>query len=442
MKSIYVLPIFIIFFVIFAVAGPERFSAATNPEILSQQIERVSKAREVLIEEQRKLQSELEAVNKQTQSLGTAVKSLETTRRKLAADISVTQSKITSTNLNIHSLERTVEDKERQIGMHQEAIGLALQALSQYDSRSLVLDVLSSQKLSDFWQDRGQLAGLNARLVEEVDDLRETKSALSQQKKQKEVDKERILGLQAELSGQKSVVEESKLATEKLLAETKSKEAAYQQMLKDNLLRQEEFEQDLFKLESELQITLDPKLIPQSRPGVLAWPLDKVFITQRFGKTAGSARLYASGTHNGMDFRASQGTPVKTMLAGTVEGTGNTDEMNAQLRRTGQPVCGSYGRWVLIKHGNGLTSVYAHLSATIVQKGQSVKTGEIIGYSGGTPGYNGSGYSTGPHLHVGLFASQGVQIAQFTTSKHCKHTVVPVADPKAYLDPLAYLPSL
>jgi len=112
------------------------------------------------------------------------------------------------------------------------------------------------------------------------------------------------------------------------------------------------------------------------------------------------------------------------------------------LRRAGQPICGSYGRWVLIKHNNGLTSVYAHLSASIVEVGQSLKTGDIIGYSGGTPGVNGSGYSTGPHLHLGLFASQGVEIRQFTTSKHCKHTFVPIADLRAYLDPLAYLPSL
>ena len=415
---------------------------ATDPSALSAQIEQVRREREVLLADQKRLQTELEKVNAESQSLGTAVKSLDTTRKKLAADIKVTQSKINSTNLNIRSLEHTVLDKERQIETHQGAISLALKALSDYDSRSLLFDVLSASKLSDFWQDRSQLTELNTRLNEEVDNLRETKTVLSEEKKKKEQDKKKILSLQAELSGQKSVVEESKKAQERLLAETKSKEAAYQQMLAENLAQQKQFELDLFKLESELHITLDPSLIPSPRAGVLAWPLDFVYVTQRFGRTRGAARLYASGSHNGVDFRASQGTPVKSMLAGTVAGTGNTDEMNVQLRRAGQPTCGSYGRWILIEHGNGLTSVYAHLSAAIVQKGQSVKTGEVIGYSGGTPGVNGSGYSTGPHLHAGLFASQGVQIAQFTTSKNCKHVIVPIADPSAYLDPLAYLPAI
>jgi len=78
-----------------------------------------------------------------------------------------------------------------------------------------------------------------------------------------------------------------------------------------------------------------------------------------------------------------------------------------------------------------------------VQKGQRVTEGQVIGYSGGVPGANGSGYSKGQHLHVGLFASQGVEIRQFTTSIGCKQVFVPIAKGRdAYLDPLAYLPVL
>ena len=229
------------------------------------------------------------------------------------------------------------------------------------------------------------------------------------------------------------VVEESQKAKEKLLAETKSKEVTYQQMLAENLAKQKESEADLFRLESEIKFIFDPKSVPSPRPNILSWPLDTVFITQKFGKTVGASRLYASGSHNGLDFRASQGTRVLAMLSGTVEGTGNTDE---------QKGCYSYGRWVLIKHGNGLSSIYGHLSSSLVQKGQSIKTGEIIGYSGGTPRVFGSGYSTGPHLHIGLFASAGVSVQQFVTSKACQKVFVPIASVDAYLDPLAYLPSL
>lgn len=410
------------------------FAGATNPVELNRQIETIRREREALVEEQRKLQAELETLNKQSLNLGTAVKSLDATRKRLATDIKVTQSKINSTDLSIKLLENNIGDKESKIGTHEKAIGLAIQTISQQDTRPLWIDMLAATSFSDVWRDRTQLEGLSVSLKDEVLALKETKTQLTEEKKKKEEAKKEIVTLQTELTGQKKVVEANQQAKQRLLLETKNKEAEYQKMLAENLKRQEEFEQDLYKLESELKITLDPSLIPAARKGVLSWPLDKVYVTNYFGRVSGAAlRIYSSGTHNGVDFRAAQGTPVKAMLSGFVEGTGNTDEQRG---------CYSYGRWILIKHGNGLSSVYSHLSGTLVSKGQEVKTGQVIGYSGGTPRVYGSGYSTGPHLHVGLFASQGVSIRQFTQSRNCQQVFVPIADIKAYLDPLAYLPSL
>lgn len=411
---------------------PNLLNAAV-PSAVTAQIEAIRREREVLIEEQKRLQKELEAINRESLTLGSAVKSLDTTKKKLNADIRVTQSKIASTNLNIKALESTMAEKESEIETHREAIHSAIQSIFAYDKRSLLYDAIGAAKFSDFWRDRTELEGFSIKLKEEVENLRETKEVLNIQKEEKEKEKKRVLVLQGELTGQKVVVEESQKAKEKLLAETKNKETLYQQILTENLARQKQFEADLFRLESELRINIDDKLVPQPRNGILSWPLDSVYITQRFGRTSGSTRLYTSGTHNGVDFRAAQGTPVKVMLGGIVEGAGNTDEQRS---------CHSYGRWILVKHTNGLSSVYAHLSHSLVSTGQTVETGQVIGYSGGTPRVFGSGYSTGPHLHVGLFASQGVSVRQFTTSRGCQQVFVPIADVRAYLDPLAYLPSI
>ena len=426
------LPVFIFLILISCIINPKSI-LAVNPNELSQKIEQVRKERESLLEEQKRLQQELETINKEALTLGTAVKSLDATRKKLATDINVTQSKINSTSLTISSLDGTIKEKEYQISTHRQAIADTLALLSERDKKPLVMSLLASVRLADIWGDSNHLEDLTKKLEEEINNLRETRIILSQEKIEKEQTVKAQANLKAQLDGQKSIVEENKKAKEKLLAQTKSEEVAYQSMLRDNLARQQEFEADLFKLESELKITLDPTLLPTARPGVLAWPLDKVYITQRFGKTAASGRLYASGSHNGIDLRATQGTAVKAMLSGVVEGTGNTDEQRG---------CGSYGGWILVRHNNGLSSIYGHLSARLVQKGQSVETGEVIGYSGGMPGVFGSGYSTGQHLHLGLFASQGVSVQQFVTSRNCKQIFVPIADVKAYLDPLAYLPSL
>jgi murein DD-endopeptidase MepM/ murein hydrolase activator NlpD len=107
-----------------------------------------------------------------------------------------------------------------------------------------------------------------------------------------------------------------------------------------------------------------------------------------------------------------------------VEGVGDTDV-----------VCpgASFGKWVFIRYDNGLASTYAHLSLITAKAGQRVSTGDVVGYSGNT------GYSTGPHLHMSLYAGQGVKISTLKSSV-CQGTyTMPIADTKAYLDPLIYL---
>ena len=115
---------------------------------------------------------------------------------------------------------------------------------------------------------------------------------------------------------------------------------------------------------------------------------------------------------------------MKASLIGIVEGVGNTDEING---------CYSYGKWVLIRHNNGLSTLYAHLSKINVSTGQQVETGQLIGYSGDT------GIVDGPHLHFTVYATQGVKITKFTNSINCKSNTIPTADTNAYLNPLSYL---
>jgi murein DD-endopeptidase MepM/ murein hydrolase activator NlpD len=82
--------------------------------------------------------------------------------------------------------------------------------------------------------------------------------------------------------------------------------------------------------------------------------------------------------HLGVDYAAGQGTPVRCVGLGVVQSAGNL---------------GGYGNAVVIKHSNGHSTVYAHLSKMLVRRGQSVSQGQAIGLVGAT------GWATGPHLH-------------------------------------------
>ena len=82
--------------------------------------------------------------------------------------------------------------------------------------------------------------------------------------------------------------------------------------------------------------------------------------------------------HLGVDYAAAKGTPVRNVGLGVVESAGNM---------------GGYGNAIVIKHNNGHSTVYAHLSKVLVKRGQRVNQGQVIGLVGAT------GWATGPHLH-------------------------------------------
>ncbi len=427
MKKIFYL--FLVFFIVITFFKPTSTRAETNADI-QQKIDSAKQERDKLLEQEQALQTAILQLSKEGQSLQTNVKTLDTTRSKLANDLNLTKNKINSSNLTIKKLENDINQNEAEVEVHLNAIKDSLKRLASYDKHSPVLDLLVYRSLDEMWTDTTNLWDVQDELGSRIGKLEKSKIELLQNKVAKEAQKGTLVNLSSQLTGQKKVADETRKAQALLLSATKSKETEYQKMLADNRARQAEFEKQLFLFESQLQAS-DASLRPVAGRGALSWPLSSVYITQLFGRTGSSARLYSSGTHNGIDFRASVGTPVKSVRAGVISGVGNTDD---------QYGCYSYGRWILVRHNNGVSSLYAHLSGSIVTLGEAVGDGQTIGYSGGQPGQSGSGFSTGPHLHLGLFATAGVQTLPFSTSKNCKNTSVPLANPQDYLDPMAYLP--
>lgn len=418
-----------IFAVCIAFALPANFLTAQTSDIQSK-INDITRERDKLLQEQRQLQAQLDTLSSQSKSLQGNISTLNATKRKLENDIKITQTNISSANLQIDDLNDTISENERVIGDHQRAIAESVRQLNNYDGHTLVYDMLAYPTVSDVWDDQANLTSIQDKLLGSIAALRNTQIELAQNKANKEKQKSNLLSYQSQLSGQKKSVESTQQAKTELLKETKSQESQYQKLLAENKKREAEFEAQLYAYESQLKAAASGSA-PDAERGILSWPISPVRITQQFGKTSSSGRLYASGTHNGMDFGASVGTAVKAASGGVVKAIGNTDD---------QKGCYSYGRWILLEHTNGLSTLYAHLSAAIVSQGQPVTAGQIIGYSGGQPGADGSGYSTGPHLHFGLFVTAGVSVQRYSTSINCKNVSIPIANPTDYLDPMAYLP--
>ena len=126
--------------------------------------------------------------------------------------------------------------------------------------------------------------------------------------------------------------------------------------------------------EEEPEKPTEPEREPEPEHHDSGWlqPCDYVYISSPYGPRHG-------GWHNGVDFAAYRGTPIHATRSGTVT--------KARSMTT------SYGNHVVINHGDGFSSLYAHMDYFVVSNGEYVHQGDVIGYVGST------GNSTGNHLH-------------------------------------------
>lgn len=413
--------ILIMFFALIATPNGKVFSQNINE--IKEKIENHSQVIKQLDEEIKKYSKEVEVVSTEAKTLQGAIKTLDVSKQKITTEIKKTETTIQKTNLTIEQLDEEIKSLESKVNNNTSAIAKVISSINENDNSSLIESFLSNKSISEILNEAETLNQFQQSVREKTVELLEYKEEMSQKKGNKEKEKDNLLGLKSELGDQNKILDINKKEKSNLLAVTKNKESEYKRLLAEKQAQKEQFEKELFQFESDLKRTIDPKSFPSGKSGILAWPLDHIFVTQAFGKTIDARRLYTSGTHNGVDFRASRGTPVKAVLDGSIQGTGNTDAQRG---------CYSYGKWVLIKHPNGLSTLYAHLDLIKVAEGQNVKEGETIGYSGQT------GYATGPHLHFTLYASQGVEVQRYSSSKNCKNVDIPVSDSKAYLDPMLY----
>lgn len=397
--------------------------AATEAE-MRKKINDASSQIEKINQEIAKYQNMINITGAQKVTLANTIKELTLTRNKLLAEKQKTEKQIQATGVIIESLSNNIVDKQKTIDMSKSSIAKLLYKEYQSGKRTTLEIILSSENFNEAGFDYYVADTIGTKLGESIKNITEARDDLIVSKTKKEIEEKNLKLLKNTLVQKQKTIEIAKTEKDKLLKETKNKESEYQKLLAEQQKKRDAFEKDLRDYESQLKFILNPKLLPGS--GVLAWPLDSVFITQMFGKTSASKRLYVSGSHSGVDFRASLGTPVKSMGDGTVIGVGNTDEYCKGA---------SFGKWVFIRYNNGLSSTYGHLSLIDVTAGQKVSTGDVVGYSGNT------GHSTGPHLHVTVYASQGADV-KTVPSLSCsgKTFIMPIAPTSAYLDPLLYLP--
>jgi len=370
------------------------FSRAEIKDLRAQIEEKAKQLQE--IEAQRDIiEKNLEEIEKSKNSLKKEISIIDSNINQLNLLIKGNKLNIEKLDLEINSLEEEIDKLGTDISTRRVILQKLFTELQEKDRENFFIIFLKNKSLSQAVDEVRSIERLNNFLTKSIAELNFLQSGLvdklnvaQSKKRAKEIET-------VNLKIRQQIVQEQRQLQQTLLNQTRNQEKIYAAQLTEIEKLQAAVSAEVEKIEAELRKTINPNLLPLPRPFVLLKPLPEPYasrkLSQGYGFTPAASRLYKGKYHNGVDFAAPVGTEVLAAEEGMVINVGNQDKFCYK---------GSYGKFVVVKHNNGLTTLYGHLSKYIVSIGQRVERGEVIGYVGST------GYATGPHLHFTVFASQ------------------------------------
>ncbi len=313
----------------------------------------------------------------------------------LKAQIATTEDKLEVSEKLLASLEASIASANESIGEKNARIDeiyanfLNSVRISYEEGAASYLEILlDSRSLSDFLSRTEQVNSLLSYDLRLKEKLEATRASLEDDRATLEEKYEKQKQYREELDVDRAklnvLLEEQETNIKNLQAseaEAAAQYAKYQAEKEKVDAEMEAYIQQKLR-ELEEQRRREQEAATQYVGGMLSWPVDGSLyhiITSSYGqRTYLTYGYWTTDFHHGIDINAGWGTDVHAANAGTVAIAGWSD---------------SYGYYVLIDHGGGYSTLYAHNSSLCVTAGQTVARGQLISYSGNT------GWSFGAHLH-------------------------------------------
>lgn len=364
-------------------AALEAQIAASNAKLRAVQVQLdAAKARLNSTSGQRKsLQSEVNRLEGQINQLELSIEEDELMSERLGYEIQ-------ALNGDVMTLRNKMKDK-------QATIAALLVQVQKAEGLSPLISLLSANSLSETVRDASASKALQDQMRADLASLRDIQENVLGKIDESDAKKTEAERRQIAAQAKRGIIADQQADKAKVLTSTKSQESAYQQQVAALQAQQRQIAAEIEAVDAALRAKINKSTLPTGGANVLAMPVLGGRISQGYGATAFAQTGYAGKRHNGIDIAAPIGTPIYAAAEGTVAAVGNQD---AYCPR------GAYGRFIAIRHPNGLVTLYAHLSQASVSPGQAVKRGDVIGYVGAT------GYATGPHLHFTVYAGSTFQI--------------------------------
>jgi len=356
---------------------------------LNSQIDNKKDAVAKLRDQQRYYQQLLAEKQQEKASLNNQLSILDNKIAEIELDIEGTKLEMEQTELELRSLELEIANKDQQIDQAQGRLSKLIKTIDQQGSKNPLEIILMNDSFSDFLNDIEYLNNISSAVRDELEDLKDLKTSLEEQRQILNHKREQLTELQQVLADKKDNLDQEKQTKNFILEQTQLSESQYQALLADAKKEQEQASAEISKLEKTVRQKLAqleasrPKSSQGESSNVLIWPVPKNRINAYFHDPDYPFRNVFE--HPAIDIRAGQGTPIMAAADGYI----------AAAKDAGM----GYS-YIMIVHNNGLATVYGHVSKIVVQEEDYVTAGQLIGYSGGTPGTPGAGkMTTGPHLH-------------------------------------------
>ena len=319
-------------------------------------------------------ESKLKANQEKQDELDEKINTLNEKTEKIEEKINQANERIEKINTESEKLKEEIKQLEEDIISNEESLGQRLKVINNNYTLGYLKVILSSDSISDFLN--------NIYIVQEVveqdkqmlEDLENDKNEIEEKKETLDKNKEEEKVIKDELVKDKESLEEDKAELTKLKEELAKEE--------------EELEGKLQKIAAQNTSIYSDSTNSSAVISNGSWPVPGYSrISSPFGYRIHPV-LGVKKLHTGIDIPAPTGTPAVAVSSGTVIYSG---------------VQGSYGNTVMIRHDNGLVSLYAHNSSLVVNVGDKVEKGQVVAKIGST------GRSTGPHLHFEIRVNGTVQ---------------------------------
>lgn len=333
------------------------------------------------------MQSELDALVKKREKLEKELASIENKKEATMEQKAIIDEQIADLDTEAALLEKLVNTLKNQLAESEERLEQAekeleentklakerIRAMYELGSTSYWEIVLSARSLHDFVARVEIVRQMSAYDQTVVKNLEETRATIERETKEIAEKKNIQQGALNDLENNITALERKQKQSDALIASFNEKTEA-------NIKAIEAAERAEKELQEEIRAALQSSSNEEFVGGQFLWPMPGYYtITDPFGyRTHPVTGVYK--LHTGTDIAGSgiNGKPILAANSGKVLKAGNNT---------------AYGKYVVIDHGGGYSTLYAHASALNVSAGQTVSRGDIIAYVGKT------GYVTGPHLH-------------------------------------------